>query len=74
MDSQKLFSTEFNYPKILLNDSTTNAVAGTGFVVTVTIDHNLGYIPSFRLWFDPDNGRRFPMGDATFSDFAVLFI
>lgn len=71
MDSNKFFSTGFNYPKILLNDSTTDAVAGTGSVVTVTIDHNLGYIPSFRLWFDPDNNRRFPIGDALFDDFAV---
>lgn len=53
------FSTAFNYQKIAMDDSLTQNI-GIG-TTDVTILHNLGYIPSVRVWYDPALGKRFPI-------------
>lgn len=53
------FSSLFNYQKLAFNTSQTESV-GVG-TTTVTISHNLGYIPSIRVWYDPALGRRIPI-------------
>lgn len=71
-DTDLLFSSQFNYQKIALKGNTTDAVANSsGFPLsstTITIPHNLGVIPSAKVWYDPENGRRFPISKLQFVD------
>lgn len=60
------FFSGFNYQKIATKgNSTHTATVGS---TTVTIPHNLGYIPSVRVWYDPDNGQRFPLSNEQYTD------
>lgn len=70
-----LFSSSFSYQKVAVKGNTTDSVASnsappgsppTG--TTVTIPHNLGYISSARVWFDPALGKRFPATREQYSD------
>ena len=69
-DASKLnFDTDFNYPKIAFSGSQTDAIPTyLGSLTDITIDHNLGYIPFVRVWFDPDVGRRFIAGNSLYQD------
>jgi hypothetical protein len=58
-ESDAQFLTAFNYQKLAVNSSRTDAVAvGT---TNLSISHDLGYIPSIRVWFDPELGIRAPV-------------
>lgn len=63
------FSTGFNYQKIAFKDSDTVTVPNnTPNYSTHTITHGLGYIPSVRVWYDPELGRRFPISEEAYVD------
>lgn len=63
------FTTEYNYQKIAFKASGTVVVPNnTPNYSTTTITHNLNYIPSVRVWFDPASGRRFPISDEDYID------
>lgn len=63
------FDSDFNYLKIALSGSTTNAIPTfAGSETDITIDHNLGYIPAVKVWFDPDMNRRFIAGNSLYQD------
>lgn len=71
MDTQKLFDTKFNYQKIATKGDRTDSIPAAGFPPTttaITIPHNLGKISSARAWFDPGNGRRFPISFEQYTD------
>lgn len=72
MDAQKLFDTRFNYQKIATKGSQTDTVVDSGpppaILTTITVPHNLGYIPTVRAWFEPDNGRRLPISFEDLTD------
>lgn len=69
MDTNKIFDTSFNYQKVALKGSSTDAVPTSG--ATVTITHNLGKIGSVRVWYEPGNSRRFPVSFEQYSDSGV---
>lgn len=56
-NSNVAFSGSFNYLKRALEG--TDSLTTTG-VDTDTITHDLGYIPSVRMFYNPGNGRIFP--------------
>jgi hypothetical protein len=64
-----LFATGYNYQKVALKNSGTVVVPNnTPNFDTNTITHSLGYIPSVRVWYDPGNGRRFPISEEEYTD------
>lgn len=73
MDASKQFDSRFNYQKIFVKSSQVDSIADSGSTgglpVEVTITHNLDYIPSVRVWYDPGNGRRFPIGEGQYDDY-----
>lgn len=61
-------STDFNYQKTAINEQDTVFVPAASNA-SATYDHNLGYIPSARVWFDPNaNGIWYPLTYQQFSD------
>lgn len=72
-DSKVQFSTAFNYQKIAdkspKGGETVSATASWPSYTTIkTVSHNLGYIPSVRVWYDPQIGRRFPVSIEQYTD------
>lgn len=68
-DTQVYFAHNFNYQKVAINTSATVSVTNnTPNFDSFTIDHNLGYIPSCRVWYDPALGRRFPISLEQYTD------
>ncbi len=74
MDESKLqFYSGFNYQKVFRKDTQTETVPVSGggpppTPTTVTIPHNLGRIPSVRVWYDPGVGKRFPISYEQYVD------
>lgn len=67
--NEALFNTDYNYQKVALSGSGTSTITNnTPNFTNVTISHDLGYIPSVRVWYDPDNGRRFPISQEQYTD------
>lgn len=63
------FSTAFNYQKIASEGTGSVSVPNDPINFTdVTIAHNLGYIPSVRVWYDPQIGQRFPVSEEQYVD------
>jgi len=71
-DANLLFSTDFNYQKIALKGTATASVPSGIGETEVTINHNLGYKPSVRVWFDPQQGRRWMAGQDDFLDITTF--
>ena len=66
---EALFNTDYNYQKIALSGSGSVVVANnTPNYAATTIAHNLGYIPSVRVWYTPDNSKRFPISQEQYVD------
>lgn len=66
-ETKTFFSSSFNYQKIATRGTGSVSVPnGTPFTA-VTITHNLGYIPSARVWYDIGTGR-FPATTEQFVD------
>lgn len=59
--SGTLFSSSFNYQKIFDNDSSTVNVPGLSGTAQETISHNLGYIPTARVFYEPEPGNLWPL-------------
>ena len=75
-DSQTFFASNFNYQKIAFEGSATQSIPNNSpNFETITIDHNLGYIPSAKVWYDPALGRRMPLSLQQYQDdgFAVNY-
>lgn len=67
--SQVYFSSDFNYQKIAVSGTSTVSVPNDAVNFTsVTIPHNLGYIPSARAWYDPALTRRMPISIEQYQD------
>lgn len=63
------FDSDFNYQKIAFSGSRTDTIPTFAGVETeIAIDHNLGYIPAAKAWFDPDMNRRFIAGNMLYQD------
>lgn len=70
IDQIQFDATQFNYLKLVAEGSATTAIANSPATpVEVTIYHNLGYIPSVRLWYDPETSKRWPFSGVQYSDF-----
>ena len=68
MDLEKLFDTKFNYQKVATKGDRTDSIPAGLPTTTITIPHSVGNIGSARAWFDPGNGRRFPISFEQFTD------
>lgn len=63
-----IFSTDYNYQKTAINKQDTVDIAGSS-TGTLTISHDLGYIPSARVWYDPnDDGTWYPLANVQLAD------
>lgn len=63
------FLSSYNYQKVYENDTETiNVASGVPYVSIKTVIHNLGYIPSTRIWYDPALGQRFPISVEQYVD------
>lgn len=69
-DSTDVYLTsEFNYQKIAVKGEASVVVANNSpNYASVTIPHNLGYIPSVRVWYDPNTSKRFPLSIEQYVD------
>lgn len=68
-ENNVLFTTGYNYQKIALKSTGSVSVPNAPTTFTsVTINHNLGYIPSVRAWYDPALGRRLPLSLEQYQD------
>lgn len=70
MDEDVLFSSVIagvNYQKIANIGSDTVSSSGNYIV-----SHNLGYIPTARVWYDPGLGKRFPVSVETYVDDTTI--
>lgn len=56
-----LINTDYNNQKILLNTSQTLNVGSPSFVGTYNYNHQLGYIPVVRVWYEPLPGQWYPL-------------
>jgi hypothetical protein len=57
-DNNKLaFTSKFRYEQFILRGSVPFSVTYAEFYKEFFINHNLGYIPFFRLWYDYGDGR-----------------
>lgn len=63
-----LLNTDLNNQKILLNTQQTLDVGSPGYEGTYSYDHNLGYIPSARVWYEPVSGRWYPITIRQYND------
>jgi len=66
-DSDFLFNSDWNYQKILVNQSLTQVVT-SGSSATYTYTHNLGKITSARVWVEGKTGKWFPAANITLQD------
>lgn len=72
MEAEKLaFSSDFNYQKIAIDSSGTTSVTNTN-AFNVTLNHNLGYKPSVRVWFDPAQSRRYMASQQDYLDIVTF--
>lgn len=61
-DPAKLnFSSAFRYERIALKGSSSFNIAGGVFNTTITIVHNLGYVPYFKLFYSFSSGKTFAL-------------
>lgn len=67
--NEALFNTGYNYQKVALSGTGTSTIANDPLnYASVTIPHDLGYIPSVRVWYNPDNGKRFALSEEQYTD------
>lgn len=59
--SDFILNTDNNIQKAYINVQETYTVPGSYSYNDYTIDHNLGYIPSARVWYKPVAGRWYPL-------------
>lgn len=63
-----LLSTDFNLQKEYINTPFSMAVPGDFSYHTQEVPHNLGYIPSARVWYEPRAGEWYPLTLMQLSD------
>lgn len=60
--SKTLFTSDFNYQKVVKKDNDTISVPYDVINFTnIDIPHNLSRITSAKVWYDPGIGKRFPI-------------
>lgn len=73
MQSDFLLSTDLNNRKILYDNTVPVFVGSPVFSGSFTYDHDLGYIPSFSVWYEPIPGRWYPLSTRLYNDASSGF-
>ncbi len=61
-DASKLaFSSAFRYERVALKDSVAFSITSAEFFKTITIPHNLGYIPYYRAYYTINDGKYYSL-------------
>lgn len=67
--AELIFDSRVNYQKVYIDSSVQLSVANPEFKTSTTIAHNLGYIPSVRIWFTNASGKiSTPITDAAYTN------
>lgn len=55
--SKLYHSSQFNYPKIVLDETYTHSFTAGQQVVTETVPHGQSGVPDARVWYEPNAGE-----------------
>lgn len=68
--SKLIFTSQRNYQKVYINDSGTFSVATTAGGVSIQLaTHNLGYVPTVRVYYEPIANQIWPISRDQYDNF-----
>ncbi len=65
-----LFNTDLNNQKVFYDETVTLNIGSPTFSASFTVDHNLGYLPAARVWYEPIAGKWYPLSTRQYNDGA----
>lgn len=75
MDSDFIFNSDWNYQKIKQDVVETVTAPPTSTTATeFTYPHDLGYIPSARVWYEADTGKWYPLSLVQLADSSAAYL
>lgn len=69
--TKTIFSTRYNFQKIYDDDEVTLSIANIVSLTNYTlVTHDLGYVPTVRVFYEPVSGQLWPLSRNQYGNFA----